>query len=229
MKKINNNVSKRCLTYSSGVLLYRLLALFIIATIGQAGQESKAEEAKPWGRINDSLRITGEFQGSYEAWDFFRPNSPAGNTDYDLWALRARLGLQLNTSLVDAYAQAQYNGFYGLPDNASATAPVGTLGLGGAYYSGNQSTDPSNVFLKQAFINLKGNALGLPGAQLKTGRFEYMDGLEYQSGDVKFDALKSKRVAQRLLGSNVLHVGRSFDGFSAIYDQPGFNITASAL
>jgi hypothetical protein len=56
-----------------------------------------------------------------------------------------------------------------------------------------------------------------------------MDGLEYKSGDVKFDGLKSKRVAQRLVGSHIVHVGRSFDGFSMVYDQPGFNITASGL
>lgn len=229
MGEIKNNIYKSSSPCDSSISFHRLLPVFVMGAVLQAGSELRAEEAKPWGQINDYLRVTGEFQGSYEAWNFFQPSSVNSNNEYDLWTLRARLGLQLNTSIVDAYAQAQYNGLYGLPNNAAAAPPVGALGLGGAYFLANQSTDPSNVFLKQAHLNFKGNAFGLPGTQLKVGRFEYMDGLEYKSGDVKFDGLKSKRVAQRLVGSHIVHVGRSFDGFSMVYDQPGFNITASGL
>jgi hypothetical protein len=139
--------------------------VFVMGAMLQAGSELRAEEDKPWGQINDYLRVTGEFQGSYEAWNFFQPSSVNSNNEYDLWTLRARLGLQLNTSIVDAYAQAQYNGLYGLPNNAAAAPPVGALGLGEAYFLANQSTDPSNVFLKQAHLNFKGNALGLPETQ----------------------------------------------------------------
>ena len=68
----------------------------------------------------------------------------------------------------------------------------------------------------------------MPGAFLKFGRFEFMDGMEYKTGNEKFDSLKRSRIAQRLLASNIVHVGRTFDGFSAIYDQPSFNLTATA-
>ena len=189
-----------------------------------------AEEAKPWGQINDYLRVTGELQGRYEAWDYFQP-TPAvnNNNDYDFWALRARLGVLLTTSYVDGYAQAQYTGIYGLPNNAFAV-PGGALGLGAAYYSENQSTSPGNVFLKQAYLNLKFAQLGLPGAFLKLGRFELLEGMEYKTGDVKFDGLKLTRVSQRLIGPfGFTHVTRSFDGFSAVYDQPAYNVTVSGV
>ncbi|SCY71518.1 Alginate export [Nitrosospira sp. Nl5] len=188
-----------------------------------------AEELKPLGQINQYMRITGELYGSYETWNYFRP-SPAINDSnaYDLWALRARFGALLTTSYVDAYAQAQYVGLYGLPDDAVAS-PAGPLGLGGAYFLANQSTNASNVFLKQAYLNLKFNSVGAPGAFLKIGRFEFMDGMEYGTGIDKFDGLKRTRVAQRLVASNVVHVGRSFDGFNAVYDQPAFNITATGM
>lgn len=45
----------------------------------------------------------------------------------------------------------------------------------------------------------------------------------------KFDALK-KRIAERLVGGfNAIYVGRAFDGFSVVYDGPGFNATVSGV
>ncbi len=188
-----------------------------------------ADGIKPVGQINEYLRMTGELYGSYEAWNYFRP-SPAinNNNDYDLWAVRARFGALLTTPYVDAYAQAQYVGLYGLPNDAVAS-PGGPLGLGAAYYFANQSTNASNIFLKQAYLDFKFSSVGLPGAFLKIGRFEFMDGMEYQTGVAKFDGLKRARIAQRLMASNVVHVGRSFDGFTAAYDRPDFNITATGV
>ncbi len=86
-----------------------------------------AEEAKAFGQINKYLRINGELMGSYELWDFFRPE-PAinNNSSYDLWVLRARLGALVATPYVDGYVQGQYIGLYGLPDDAVAR-PGGPL------------------------------------------------------------------------------------------------------
>jgi hypothetical protein len=189
-----------------------------------------AEENKlPLGKVNEYLRITGELYGAYEVWDYFRPSLAANNSNaYDLWSARARFGALLTTPYVDGYAQAQYIGLYGLPDNAVAS-PGGPLGLGGAYFLANQATNTSNVFLKQAYLDFKFYSLGLLGTSLKVGRFEFMDGMEYRTGMDKFDGLKRARIAQRLLASNVVHVGRSFDGFNAVYDRPDFNMTASGF
>jgi hypothetical protein len=137
-----------------------------------------AEENKlPLGKVNEYLRITGELYGAYEVWDYFRPSLAANNSNaYDLWSARARFGALLTTPYVDGYAQAQYIGLYGLPDNAVAS-PGGPLGLGGAYFLANQATNTSNVFLKQAYLDFKFYSLGLLGTSLKVGRFEFMDGM----------------------------------------------------
>lgn len=199
---------------------------FMLLIHGTPGAE---EGRSSLGQIHPHLRLTGELYGSYEAWDYFRP-SPAinNNNAYDLWSVRARFGALLTTPYVDGYAQAQYIGLYGLPDNAVAS-PGGPLGLGGAYFLANQATNASNVFLRQAYLDFKFDSLGLPGAFLKIGRFEFMDGMEYRTGVDKFDGIKRARIAQRLLASNVVHVGRSFDGFSSVYDQPGFNMTVTGI
>ncbi len=188
------------------------------------------EESKPLGQINDYLRLTGELQTSYEAWDYFRPATPNLTNRYDLWEVRARLGLQFTSRVVDGLVQGQYTGLYGLPDNAFAPVPIGALGLGGAYNNANHgATSPQAVFLRQAYLTVKLASLGLTGASLKLGRFEFADGMEYKSGDEKFDGLKRNRLAQRILGSNAVYVQRTFDGFSAVYDNADFNFTATGI
>jgi hypothetical protein len=188
-----------------------------------------AEENKPLGQINDYLRLTGELEASYESWNYFQPNPAIANNAYDVWELRARLGLMLTTPYVDGYVQGQYIGLYNLPTDATAPPSVGPLGLGGAYFSANNSAFPQSVFLRQAYLNFKLSRLGLTGGALKVGRFEFADGMEYKSGDKKFDGLKTMRISQRLLGSNAVYATRSFDGFSTVYDNDKFNFTATAM
>ncbi|MDV6343415.1 alginate export family protein [Nitrosomonas sp. Is37] len=211
----------------------KLLQLLIIYNaVGALLQTSEvfAQEDKAFGQINKYFRINGEFMGSYELWDFFRPEPAINNNNsYDLWVLRARLGALLTTPYVDGYVQGQYIGLYGLPDNAVAK-PGGSLGLGAGYFQLNQSTNISNIYLNQGYLNFKFGSLGLPGASLKAGRFAYMEGMEYSSGVDKFDGLKQRRIAQRLIGGfNAVYIGRSFDGISAIYDKPAFNWTISGV
>lgn len=205
-----------------------LLVYCIMAALFSAGSAFANTAVKPLGQINQYLRINGEFLGSYESWNYFRPES-AVNNSYDLWVVRSRLGLMLSSAYADGFAQAQYSGLYGLPADA-VTSSNGPLGLGAAYFLANQTTDASNVFLKQGYINFKFGALGLPGASVKTGRFELIEGMEYNSGVEKFDALKRRRLAERFAGGfNAIYVGRSFDGFSAVYDRPEFNLTVSGV
>ena len=196
-----------------------------------------AEDEPPLGQITPNLRILGELRARYEAFDFFKPalNPAAGVTandnDYDFGALRARLGIALDTPYLEGLVQGQYTGLYGLPDRAFAGPSVGPLGpFGGAYYKDSGSTNPGQVFLKQAYLNLKLQSLvGLPNSFFKGGRFEISDGLEYRTGDTKFDFLKLARVSQKLIGPfDFAHISRSFDGFSLVYDNPLVNLTLSA-
>lgn len=195
-----------------------------------------SDEARPIGQINDYLRITGELRGRYEADDYFKPGlDPSrgitnNNNYYSFGALRARIGVALNTSYVDGFVQGQYSGLYGMGNGTFAGPPVGPLGLGGAYLRDSGSIDPGEVFLRQAYVNFKTAPFGLPGGSFKTGRFEVAEGLEYKTGDAKFDGLKTSRVSQRLIGPfDFTHINRSFDGFSLAYDQPEYNIKMDAV
>lgn len=205
------------------VLLCLVVPVFIMVATARA-----SSDPKPLGYINQYWRINGEWMSSYEAWNFFRPEAAVDNS-YDLWVLRGRLGAMFTSSYVDGFAQGQYIGLYGLPNDAVVPGG-GSLGLGAAYFQTNQATDASNVFLKQGYLNFKLHAAGVPGASVKAGRFELTDGMETASGMEKFDALKRRRIAKRLLGGfNAIYIGRTFDGFSAVYDQPSVNLTVSGV
>ncbi|MBS0300454.1 MAG: alginate export family protein [Proteobacteria bacterium] len=206
------------------LVFYLMLAAFLSADSAFA-----TSIPKPLGQINQYVRINGEFLSSYESWNYFRPESAAANNTYDLWVVRSRLGVMLSSAHVDGFAQAQYSGLYGLPHDAVSSSN-GPLGLGAAYFLANQSANPNAIFLKQSYVNFKLGELGLPGASVKTGRFELIEGMEYSSGVEKFDALKRRRLAERFVGGfNAIYVGRSFDGFSVVYDRPGFNMTVSGI
>lgn len=222
-----NALKREQIGYKSGTAI--IIAGFLV--ISFFAHQVKAETApeKPLGQLTDNLRLTGEFRARAEIFDFFQPVGINNNNDYSYWALRARLGLELTSEYVDGYVQGEYSGVYGLPDDSFAK-PGGALGLGALYYTENHNkTSVSDVHLKQAYLNFKLTPLGLKGGNIKLGRFEVKEGLEYKTGDEKFDALKTTRVSQRLLGTfDFANASRNFDGVSVGYDQPLYNISASA-
>jgi hypothetical protein len=209
---------------SKGVIAVVLSVAFFTPEI-----QADAQLEKPLGQLTDNLRLTGEFRARPEIFNFFRSTGANNNNDYHFWSLRARLGLEFSSEYADVFVQGEYSGDYGLPDN-SFGKPGGALGLGAMYYSeNNNDTNVSNVHLKQAYLNAKLAAVGLPGANVKFGRFEIKEGLEYKTGEEKFDMLKTTRVSQRLLGTfDFANASRNFDGVAISYDQPLFNITTSA-
>jgi hypothetical protein len=201
-----------------------------------SGLPVQAAEEPPLGQITPNFRVLGELRGRAESFDFFKPalnpaqGVTANENSYSFGALRARLGLAMNTPWVDGLVQGQYTGLYDLPEQAFAGPPVGPLGLGGAYYKDNGSPNPGQVFLKQGYLSFKLQPMiGLPNTFFKGGRFEISDGLEYKTGDARFDFLKTTRISQRLIGPfDFVHVSRSFDGFALNYDDPALNVTLSA-
>lgn len=212
--------------------------LAVLAGLGLlwAGPQALAEEEPPLGQITPNIRILGDLRARYEGNDFFQPKitqpGVVGNhNDYSFGAIRARLAVSATTDWLDAFVQGQYTGFYGLPEQAFGGPTIGPLGVGGAYYrDSGSSVNPNEVFLRQGYLNLKLQKLvGLPNTTLKGGRFEVNDGLEYKTGDAKFDLLKTTRVSQRLVGAfDFSHVARTFDGFSTAYDDPSLNVTLTA-
>lgn len=214
----------------------RPLAALWVASSLLPGIVAHAAEEPALGQITPNFRVMGELRGRSESFDFFKPalnpakGITANENSYTFGALRARLGVAMATPWVDGLVQGQYTGLYGLPEQAFAGLPVGPLGLGGAYYKDSGSPNPGQVFLKQAYLKFKLQPMvGLPNAYFQGGRFEISDGLEYKTGDAKFDALKTTRVSQRLIGPfDFTHITRSFDGFSLAYDDPNLNVTLSA-
>jgi hypothetical protein len=198
---IRHAIRQPALSCAGGWWRATLAAALCSASAAQAAEEP------PLGQINPNFRILGELRGRVESFDFFKPTLDAvkgvtgDENAYSFGSLRARLGVAMTTPWVDGLVQGEYTGLYELPDQAFAGLPVGPLGLGGAYYKDNgSSTSPGSVHLKQGYLNFKLQPwIGLP-TFLKAGRFEISDGLEYKTGDAKFDMLKTTRVSQRLIG-----------------------------
>lgn len=187
-----------------------------------------AVEPEHLGQINEHLRISGDMRIRYENWDFFDPATATPHENsYDFTGHRIRLGALWTDKYFDAFVQGQYTGVYGLPDNATV-APAGPLGLGANYYN-DSAASVADAHLKQAYLSLKGDPLGLAGLRLKLGRYEMNDGLEYKTGNAKFDGLKATRAGQRLLGTfDFTNATRSFDGVHLAYDQQAYNVTVAA-
>jgi hypothetical protein len=185
------------------------------------------EEARPFGQVTDWLRLSGDLRGRLEVNNFFQPE-PAlnNNNDYVFGGLRARLGVGVTTRWIDGLVQAEYTGLYGLPDDAVAV-PGGALGTGALYFAEHPETEQHDLHLHQLFVTLKPELLHVPGLALTGGRFDVFDGLEYRTGDPKFDLLKTIRISQRLLGPfDFAQAARAFDGVRVTFDRPTFNVFA---
>lgn len=201
------------------------------------GAAAQAADEAPLGQIGPNFRVLGELRGRFEAFDFFQPainpakGVVANQNDYAFGALRARLGVAMTTPWVDGLAQGEYTGLYDLPTHAFGGPGVGPLGLGGAYYADSgKNVSSGDVHIKQAYLNFKLQPMvGLANTYFKGGRFEFSDGLEYKTGDAKFDGLKTTRISQRLIGPfDFAHATRNLDGFALNYDAPDFNVTLAA-
>ena len=116
-----------------------------------------------------------------------------------------------------------------LPATAVEAAPKGQLGLGANYYAANNNsgTDAS-VFLKQAFLRIKGLG-GVAGQSIKIGRMEFSDGGEVTPADPDLAAIKRDRINQRLIGPfGFSDAGRSFDGGQYTVANAKTNVTVFA-
>jgi len=170
---------------------------------------------------SDSLKITGSLRLRGENWNWFETS--AADSSYTFLGGTLLVGAGQNLSGLDWNLQLAAPILVGLPDNAIAPAPQGQLGLGATYYAVNRDTTAGSLFVKQAWLGLKG--LG-EGNSLKVGRFGFVDGMERKYDDANLMWLKSQRIAQRLIGTfGFTHVGRSFDGMHFSHETKDHNIT----
>lgn len=169
----------------------------------------------------DSLKITSSLRLRGENWDWFETSAADGSYTFLGGTLLVGAGQQL--SGMDWNVQLAVPILAGLPDNAIAPAPQGQLGLGATYFATNGETEASSLFIKQAWLNLKG--LGA-GNTLRVGRFGFLEGAERKYDDANLMWLKNQRIAQRLIGTfGFSHVGRSFDGVHFAHETEDANVT----
>ena len=164
------------------------------------------------------VTVTGTLRSRVYAWDWFEPS--AGNNQYVYSGNLLRLNFSEKREGWDWDAELAAPFLLGLPDNATAVAPQGALGLGSNYYSANGNNQNSGmVFAKQFYARFKG--LGTSEANtLQVGRFEFNDGAELAPRNATLATLKRDRISQRLIGSfGWSDVGRSFDGVHYSYSK----------
>lgn len=172
------------------------------------------------------VSISGSLRTRLEAWNWFGDDADGG---YAYPGSLFRLAVGQTRRRLDWQVELAVPFILGLPDRAVVPGAQGALGMGGSYYAANDnSTNPANAFLKQAFFRIR-DVGGVAGQSLTFGRTEVVDGTEVAPGNASLAALKRDRIAHRLLGNFIFtHVGRSFDGAQYVLNRPNRNITVVA-
>jgi hypothetical protein len=170
------------------------------------------------------VTVTGTLRTRVYGWDWFEASSGNNQYGYSGNLLRVNFSEQRKGWEWDAELAAPF--LFGLPDNATAPAPQGALGLGSNYFSANGNSQYSGmVFPKQLYVRMKGLGPGEAGA-LQVGRFEFNDGTELAPKNATLATLKRDRISQRLIGTfGWSDVGRSFDGTRFSYSKPTNDFT----
>jgi hypothetical protein len=183
-----------------------------------AGLPAQSDGADPL-RIG-SVTVSGMVHERYEDWDFF-PSK--GESSYGYSGSLLRLMLSQNEPGYDWGVELAAPILLGIPDRAVQPAPQGQLGLGGNYYAANRNRqDAASVFVKQAYLHLKGER-----SNVRVGRFEFTDGGEVTPKDETLAIIKRDGISQRLIGTfGFSDVQRSFDGAQYNYSSGGWNLTA---
>jgi len=157
-----------------------------------------------------------------EAWDWFEPSVPAQNA-YGFEHSLLRISLGQKREHFEWFVEGAQDAILDLPTAAVLPGRPGQLGLGGTYYTANgNGQNNANGFVRQAYVDFV-----LPdNAQLRVGRFTFLDGAEVIPKDKSVAALVNTRITQRLIGDfGFSAVGRSFDGAQLAFNTSAGNFT----
>ncbi len=185
-----------------------MVGMLAMVTLGAAAVAKPAANSP---EVFGSLRIRSE------SWGWFNPSGGGYNNSYTFSHNQLRFGGKLPTAHrlsgirpFETVAEVTSPLLLGLPGNAAAPAPAGTLGMGGQYRLTN-GTQQGSLFFKTAYIHMP--QLGLhPDVVL--GRYEFADGLEALPSDADLAYIQTQRIASRMISPDPFTaVGRSMDGF----------------
>jgi hypothetical protein len=200
-----------------------LLAIALGLTSAQV--KSKPQATTP--EVFASLRVRSE------SWGWFKPSTPGYQSSYTFSHNLLRFGARLPTAHrvsglrpFETVIEAAAPLLLGLPHNAVAPSPIGSLGTGAQYRQFNGSQQGS-LFIKTAFIHMPQAGRN---PDILIGRFETVDGIELLPGDSDLAYIQTQRAAARLFTPNPFTaIGRSFDGVKVSRTLGTHNITAMAF
>lgn len=166
------------------------------------------------------FNFSGSWRVRMEAYDWF--DAPPYNTEYAFLHSILRLNFGLQRKSWEANLELAQPSVLGVPNDATAPGARGTLGLGGNYFSANgASRNAAYIFPSKLYLRFKGLG-GDKENRLTIGRFEFIEGMEPGSKDKTLSALKTMRIAHRLIGNFAFSVtGRSEDGVHLSLTGPG--------
>ncbi|HEU4521269.1 MAG TPA: hypothetical protein VFT12_04645, partial [Thermoanaerobaculia bacterium] len=175
------------------------------------------------GVMADPVQFSGSVRLRVENWNWFE--TPGYDDSYTFFGSIIRASASQTRPGFDWQAEVAQPALLGLPEHAVAPGAQGQLGFGGTYFAANGGDETAaGLFLKQAAVRFK-----WPGHAIRAGRFEFIDGTEVAPKNPALAAVKTQRVAHRLLGNfGFSHVGRSLDGVQYVHTRPKLNVTTLA-
>jgi hypothetical protein len=177
-----------------------------------------AQTAPADGIMLGDVNFTATLRVREYVWNWFQPTAPYQN-QYAYSGDLLRLNFAEKRGALDLDAEIAVPFMLDLPNDATAPAPQGALGLGSNYFTANASHPYTAVaFPKQLYGRYHFNET----QTLQTGRFEFNDATELAPKKATLATLKRDRLSARLIGTFAFSdVGRSFDGFHSSWTQPG--------
>lgn len=189
-------------------LLATLLALALTSLASGQVPDQSTQNPPPTLHFG-TIDVSGEVRVRAEGWNWFYKDD---RTRYAFGETLLNLAFSQHRHNFDWKIELSQPTLLGLPNDAFFPGTRIPLGLGGTYFSANNSDrNAANLYLKQAYVSFGG--LARNGGSLQLGRFDFAEGLEGRSRDASLTWLKRERISQRLIGDSYwTAAGRSFDG-----------------
>ena len=201
--------------------------LVLALLVALAGLRAHAQAVRRVEGLPEGLRLSLGSQLRWEHWAFFDPAPPGGDPDSDFGGGRLRLGLRWERPRLRVEAALQGVQLVGLPDDA-AGRPGGALGTGAVYFAHAGERHPGALQLRTLNATLR--PFEDHDLALTLGRFGYASGREADSGIPAVEALKARRIADRLVGEfGWSYFQRSFDGAWLRWSPGPFQVSAAAF
>jgi Alginate export len=174
-----------------------------------------------------NVTFTATLRSRVYVWNWFQPAGTYQN-QYAYSGNLLRLNFAETSGSLDFDEEIAVPFLLGLPNNATALAPAGGLGLGSNYFTANNNRRfTAMAFPKQLYgrYHFGDNA----SQSFQAGRFEFADGSEITSENATLATLKATRISQRLIGTfTFTDVQRSFDGLRYSWTGPSQDFTVVA-